>query len=110
MYDVHRPWRGGTYGWTASRSSKHCMNRATIRTCGAGTRQAAGINWGMALLAQRRFGVRTMFSAEPSTVPGCGALNFLATGNVSDGETAHDRQQPHDLTGLYERALRGPWK
>lgn len=45
-----------------------------------------------------------------STVRGCGALNFLATGKVSDGDTAHDRQQPHDLTGLYERALRGPWK
>ena len=38
-----------------------------------------------------------MFSAEPYTVPGCGSLNLLATGEVCEGDTIHDRQQPHDL-------------
>lgn len=60
-----------------------------------------------------RFGIRTMVSAEPWTVPGCGALNFLATGDVCDGDTVHDRQQPHDLfmeLALdYQRPLRGKW-
>ena len=88
------------------------------RTGGAGTRQAAGINWGMAMarrnLGGGRFGIRTMFSAEPLTVPGCGSLNFLATGEVCGGDSVHDRQQPHDmfmeLAVDYERALRGNWR
>lgn len=61
-----------------------------------------------------RFGVRTMLSAEPWTAPGCGSLNFLATGEVCDGDTIHDRQQPHDfvmeLAVDYERSLRGRWR
>lgn len=51
-----------------------------------------------------------MLSAEPWTVPGCGSLSFLATGEVCDGDTIHDRQQPHDLVMElavnYERSLR----
>ena len=61
-----------------------------------------------------RVGVRTMFSAEPWTVPGCGSLNFLATGEVCDGDTIHDRQQPHDLfmelAVDYDRPLHGAWR
>ena len=61
-----------------------------------------------------RFGIRTMMSAEPWTVPGCGALNFLATGEVCEGDTVHDRQQPHDLfmelAVDYERPLLGNWR
>ena len=65
-------------------------------------------------LGAGRFGIRTMFSAEPLTVPGCGALSFLATGEVCDGDTVHDRQEPHDLfmelAVDYDRALRGNWR
>ena len=119
MYGLHRPWRGwdvrlngvafvqGIY----EPSDRH-------RTGGAGTRQAAGINWGMAAarrnLGGGRFGIRTMFSAEPWTVPNCGALSLLATGEVCKGDTIHDRQQAHDLfmeLALdYDRRLRGPWR
>jgi len=88
------------------------------RTGGFSSRQAGSLNWGM-LMARRslgggRFGVRTMLSAEPWTVPGCGSLNFLATGEVCDGDTIHDRQQAHDLVMElavdYEHPLRGRWR
>lgn len=102
MYGVHRPWRG----WDL-RLNGVVFLQATYepgdrhRTGGASTRQGGSINWGM-FMARRnlgggRVGVRTMFSAEPWTVPGCGSLNYLATGEVCDGDTIHDRQQPHDL-------------
>ena len=119
MYGVHRPWRGwdvrvnGTVFLQAlyEPGDRH-------RTGGFSTRQVGGLNWGM-LMARRslgggRVGVRTMLSAEPWTVPGCGSLNFLATGEVCDGDTIHDRQQPHDLVMElavdYERSLRGRWR
>ena len=38
-----------------------------------------------------------MLSAEPWTRPGCGSLNLLATGEMCEGDTIHDRQHPHDL-------------
>ena len=119
MYGVHRPWRG----WDVRLNGVVFVEGLyeppdRHRTGGAGTRQAAGINWGMVMarrnLAGGRFGIRTMFSAEPWTVPGCGALNFLATGEVCEGDTVHDRQQPHDLfmelAVDYERGLRGNWR
>ena len=119
MYGVHRPWRG----WDVRVNGVAFVQalyepRDRHRTGGAGTRQAASINWVMAAarrnLAGGRFGIRTMFSAEPWTVPGCGALNFLATGEVCEGDTVHDRQQPHDLfmelAVDYERALVGTWR
>jgi hypothetical protein len=63
---------------------------------------------------QARLGIRTMFSLEPWTIPNCGALNFLATGEVCDGDTIHDRQQAHDLIMElavdYDRPLRGEWR
>lgn len=119
MYGVHRPWRG----WDLRLNGMVFVQalyepRDRHRTGGASTRQAGSINWGM-FMARRnlgggRFGVRTMFSAEPWTVPGCGALNFLATGEVCDGDTIHDRQQPHDLfmefAVDYDRVLQGPWR
>jgi hypothetical protein len=65
-------------------------------------------------LAGGRFGIRTMFSAEPWTIPGCGSLSFLSTGEVCRGDTIHDRQQPHDfvmeLAADYDRPLRGEWR
>jgi len=119
MYGVHRPWRG----WDVRVNGAVFVQalyepRDRHRTGGFGTRQAGSLNWGM-LMARRtlgggRFGVRTMFSAEPWTVPGCGSLNFLATGEVCDGDTIHDRQQAHDLVMEaavdYERSLRGRWR
>jgi hypothetical protein len=76
-------------------------------------RQAGSVNWGM-LMARRlagrgRVGLRLMASAEPLTISGCGYPNLLATGEVCDGDTIHDRQHPHDavmeLAADYDRAL-----
>jgi hypothetical protein len=119
MYGVHRPWRG----WDLRVNGVVFVQglyepRDRHRTGGFSTQQAGSINWGM-LSARRnaaggRFGIRTMFSAEPWTVPGCGSLNFLATGEVCQGDTIHDRQQPHDLfmelAADYERSLHGNWR
>ena len=88
------------------------------RTGGPGTRQAGSVNWIMVAVRRTisggRFGLRTMLSAEPWTVPGCGSLSFLATGEVCNGDTVHDRQQPHDLfmelAVDYDRPLRGDWR
>jgi hypothetical protein len=55
-----------------------------------------------------------MLSAEPWTVHDCGALNFLAMGEVCEGDTIHDRQQPHDsvmeIAADYDAPLRGEWR
>ena len=52
-----------------------------------------------------------MTSLEPWTVNDCGFLNFLATGEICDGDTIHDRQHPHDLfmelAADYDRPLGG---
>ena len=119
MYGVHRPWRG----WDIRVNGLAFLQGlyepgGRHRTGGAGDQQAVGINWGMAgarrKLGGGRFGIRTMLSAEPWTVPGCGALNLLATGEVCEGDTIHDRQQSHDLfmelAVDYERTLRGAWQ
>ena len=119
MYGVHRPWRG----WDLRLAGVAFVQtlyepRDRHRTGGSGTRQVGSINWGM-VMARRsagggRFGIRTMFSAEPWTVPGCGSLSFLATGEVCQGDTIHDRQQQHDLLMElavdYDRRLRGAWR
>jgi hypothetical protein len=85
------------------------------RTGGADGVQPSSGNWGM-FMARRplgggRFGVRTMISVEPWTVADCGFLNLLATGEVCDGDTIHDRQHPHDLfmelAAEFDRPLAG---
>ena len=52
---------------------------------------------------------RAMVSFEPWTIGGCGYPNLLATGEVCEGETIHDRQHPHDLfmelAAQYKRPL-----
>ena len=52
-----------------------------------------------------------MSSLEPWSVPGCGSINLLATGEMCDGDTIHDRQHPHDLfmelAADYDRPIRG---
>jgi hypothetical protein len=77
--------------------------------------QAGSINWLMAMARRPagagRIGLRAMVSAEPWTIRGCGYPNLLATGELCDGDTIHDRQHPHDLfmeiAADYERPLRG---
>ena len=85
------------------------------RTGGFSEQQASSVNWAM-LMARRplrggRFGIRTMLTAEPWTVSDCGFINLLATGEMCEGDTIHDRQHPHDLfmelAADYDRALRG---
>jgi hypothetical protein len=119
MYGVHRPWRGWDLRLTGVVFVQALVEpRERHRTGGTSTRQAGSVNWGM-FMARRsagggRFGVRAMVSAEPWTVPGCGSLSFLATGEVCDGDTIHDRQQQHDLfmelAVDYDRRLRGEWR
>ena len=119
MYGVHRPWRG----WDLRIDGAVFLQAVyepgdRHRTGGTGNRQGGSVNWGMLMMRRNigdgRFGVRTMFSAEPWTVPGCGSLSFLATGEVCENDTIHDRQQPHDflmeLAVDYDRALRGSWR
>jgi hypothetical protein len=66
-----------------------------------GSHQGGSINWIMAMARRPagsgRFGLRLMASLEPWTIPGCGYPDLLATGEMCDGDTIHDRQHPHDL-------------
>lgn len=85
------------------------------RTGGASTRQVSSTGWWMAMARRQagrgRVGLRTMWTLEPWTVGSCGYLNLLATGEVCEGDTIHDRQHPHDfvmeLAADYDRPLRG---
>jgi hypothetical protein len=102
MYGVHRPWRGWDLRLDGTLFAQYLYEPGDRhRTGGAATRQFGGVNWGMAMarraVGNSRIGVRTMLSAEPWTIGGCGSLNFLATGEVCENDTIHDRQQPHDL-------------
>jgi len=85
------------------------------RTGGSNTHQFNSVNWGM-LMARRklgtgRVGLRAMLSLEPFTVSNCGFLDLLATGEMCEGDTIHDRQHPHDLTmelaADFDKPLRG---
>ena len=85
------------------------------RTGGEQEHQLGGVNWIM-LMARRpmgsgRFGLRAMLSGEPWTITNCGSINFLASGEICEGDTIHDRQHPHDLfmelAADYERPLGG---
>lgn len=77
--------------------------------------QVGSTNWVMASAersdAGQRFQLRTMLTAEPWTVRGCGYPNLLATGETCAGDSIHDRQHPHDLfmelAASYERTLAG---
>ncbi len=119
MYGAHRPWRGWDLRLNGAVSVQALYEPGDRhRTGGAATRQVASTNWAMAMARRHvgagRVGLRTMVSAEPFTVPGCGSLNLLATGEVCDGDTVHDRQQPHDLFMElaidYDRPVRGTWR
>lgn len=119
MYGIHQPWRGWDLrvnGVVVADARYEPGDRH--RTGGFANRQFGSTNWGM-LMARRnaaggRFGVRSMFSAEPWTVADCGSISFLAAGEVCEGDGIHDRQQPHDfvmeLAIDYDRPLRGSWR
>ena len=78
-----------------------------------GSSQAGSINWLMGMARRPagsgRFGVRAMVSLEPATLGRCGYPDLLATGELCDGDSIHDRQHPHDffmeLAFDYERPL-----
>ena len=80
-----------------------------------GAHQTGSINWVMGMARRQagagHVGVRTMLSLEPWTIRDCGYPDLLATGEVCDGDTIHDRQHPHDLfmeiALEYERPLSG---
>ena len=83
------------------------------RTGGFANHQVSSANWGM-VAARRttragRIGLRAMLSVEPWTVSDCGFIDYLATGEMCDGDTIHDRQHPHDLfmevSADYDRRL-----
>ena len=85
------------------------------RTGGFSSRQVSSVNWLMAMarrpVGAGRVGLRTMISVEPWTVRDCGFINLLASGEMCEGDTIHDRQHPHDLflelAVDYDRPLRG---
>lgn len=116
MFGVQRTWRawqimlhGNAFGqFLYEPGDRH-------RTGGFSNRQVSSVNWGM-LMARRplgtgRVGLRAMASVEPWTVADCGFLNLLASGEMCQGDTIHDRQHPHDLVmelaGEYDRPVRG---
>ena len=80
-----------------------------------GDDQGGSINWAMGMarreLGGGRLGLRGMLSLEPWTISGCGYPDLLATGELCDGDSIHDRQHPHDLfmelAVEYERHLAG---
>ena len=88
------------------------------RTGGFSTHQFSVVNWGMLQARRRagnaRFGLRAMISLEPWTLRDCGYISYLATGEVCEGDTIHDRQHPHDLfmelAVDYDRPLLGSWR
>jgi hypothetical protein len=119
MYGMHRPWRGWDLRLDGVLFGQFLFEPGDRhRTGGPATHQLGSVNWGMALarrsIGTGRFGVRAMLSAEPWTIDGCGSLNYLATGEVCENDTIHDRQQPHDavmeLSVDYERPLLGAWR
>jgi hypothetical protein len=80
-----------------------------------GSDQFGSINWFMGMadrnLGSGHLGFRGMISLEPWTIRGCGYPDLLASGEICQGETIHDRQHPHDLfmelAATYDRPLAG---
>ena len=80
-----------------------------------GSDQGGSINWFMGMadrnVGSGHLGLRGMISLEPWTIRGCGYPDLLASGELCEGETIHDRQHPHDLfmelAATYDRPLAG---
>src|SRR4051812_50084967 len=62
-------------------------------------------------LGSGHLGFRGMISLEPWTIRGCGYPDVLASGEICEGESIHDRQHPHDLfmelAATYDSPLAG---
>jgi hypothetical protein len=116
MYGAHRTWRGWDVMLHGAAYVQFLYEPGDIhRTGGFSEGQASSVNWAM-VMARRtagagRTGFRAMVSLEPWTVGDCGFINLLASGEVCDGDTIHDRQHPHDLlmelSADYDRPIRG---
>ena len=112
MYAVHR--RTGPWEWMFHGSAflEYLHEDAEPHR---GSSQAGSINWLMVMarreLGAARLGFHTMVSLEPATVGGCGYPDLLATGELCDRDSIHDRQHQHDLlmevAAEYDRPLRG---
>ena len=98
MYAFHR--QAGRWEWMFHGNAflQHLREAADDDR---GSKQTGSINWLMLMgrreVGKARVGVRGMFSFEPATIKGCGYPDLLATGELCDGESIHDRQHPHDL-------------
>jgi hypothetical protein len=85
------------------------------RTGGFSSKQISSVNRLMGMVRRPagngRVGLRAMVSFEPWTVRDCGFINMLASGEMCEGDTIHDRQHPHDLfmelAADYDRPVRG---
>jgi hypothetical protein len=112
MYAGHARGAGWEFMWHGNAFLQYINESAPEHR---GAHQTGSINWVMGMARRPagsgRVGVRTMLSAEPWTIGGCGYPDLLATGESCDGDTIHDRQHPHDLfmelALEYERPLRG---
>jgi hypothetical protein len=80
-----------------------------------GSDQFGSINWFMGMadrnVGSGHLGLRGMISLEPWTIRGCGYPDLLASGELCNAETIHDRQHPHDLfmelAATYDRPIAG---
>jgi hypothetical protein len=98
MYGGHARGGGWDFMWHGSVFLQFINESAEEHR---GAHQTGSVNWVMGMARRRvgsgRVGVRAMFSAEPWTIRDCGYPDLLATGEICDGDTIHDRQHPHDL-------------
>ncbi len=119
MFGAERSWGGWNVMLNGVAFAEFLYEPGEVhRTGGFSTHQFVSTNWGMLMARRRagraRVGLRAMLSLEPWTLPGCGYISFLATGEICEKDTIHDRQHPHDLfmelAGDYDRSLGGSWR
>jgi len=119
MFGANRDWSGWTVMLHGSVFPQFLYEPANPhRTGGFSEHQFSVVNWGMLQARRRsgeaRIGFRAMISLEPWTLRDCGYISYLASGEMCEGDTIHDRQHPHDLfmelAADYDRRLRGTWR
>src|SRR5262245_13819062 len=116
MFGLHRPIGQWTLMLDGSAFVQFLYEPGDFhRTGGVSNDQFSSANWLM-VMARRpagngRVGLRGMVSVEPWTVRNCGFIDILATGEMCEGDTIHDRQHPHDvfmeIAADYDRPIRG---
>jgi len=112
MYALHSRTGQWEWMWHGNAFVQFLHEDANVHR---GSTQTGSINWLMAMgrreFGPARVGLSTMISLEPATIGGCGYPDLLATGELCEQDSIHDRQHPHDflmeITGEYERPLRG---